>query len=85
MCSFFFNFLKFIYFWETERDTVRVGEGQREGETQNPKSVPGSELSAQSPEPDVGLELTDRKIMSWAEVSHLTNWATQAPLYSFCF
>ena len=26
-----------------------MGEGQRERETQNPKQVPGSELSAQSP------------------------------------
>ena len=31
------------------RDRARVGEGQRERETQNPKQAPGSELSAQSP------------------------------------
>ena len=41
-------FLMFIYF-EGERDRVQAGEGQRERETQNPKQVPGSELSAQSP------------------------------------
>ena len=27
-----------------------------------------------------GLKLTDRKIMTWAKVGHLTDWATQAPL-----
>ena len=54
-------FLMFIYFererrerereteTETETDRARVGKGQRERETQNPKQVPGSELSAQSP------------------------------------
>ena len=57
-----------------------MGEGQRERETQNPKQAPGSELSA---EPDTGLELTDREIMTWAEVGLLTDWATQAPLMSF--
>ena len=40
-------FLTFIYFWETESAS---GEGaEREGETQNPKQSPGSELSAQRP------------------------------------
>ena len=33
--------------------------------------------------PDAGLELTDCEIMTWAKVSCLTNWATQAPLCSF--
>ena len=70
----FLTFLTFIYFWETEW----AGEGQREGETQNPKQAPGSELSAQSPE-QAGLELTNREIMTWAEVGSSTNWATQVP------
>ena len=39
-----------------------MGEEQRERETQNPKQVPGSELSAI--EPDVGLKLTNREIMT---------------------
>ena len=39
-------FLTFIYFQETDRG--RVGEGQRERETQNRKQAPGSEPSAQS-------------------------------------
>ena len=46
-------------------------------ETQNPKQSPGSELV--STEPDAGLELTDGEIMAWAEVGHLTDWATQVP------
>ena len=49
-----------------------LGEEQREGETQNPKQAPGSE-------PHVGLELTDREIMTWAEVGRSTDGATQAP------
>ena len=36
-----------------------MGEGQTEGETQNPKQAPGSKLQAVSIEPDAGLELTD--------------------------
>ena len=54
-----------------------MGEGHREGDTE---SETGSRLQAVSTEPDVGLELTDREIMTWAEVGRLTDWATQAPL-----
>ena len=51
----------FIYF-ERERDRVRAGGGaERERETQNPKQVPGSELSA---EPNTRLELTSLGIMT---------------------
>ena len=42
----------FIYFErkrDGDRDRVQVEEGQRERETQNPKQVLGSELSAHSP------------------------------------
>ena len=39
----------FSFVFEQERDRVRVQEGQRERETQNPKQAPGSELSAQNP------------------------------------
>ena len=42
-------FLMFLFIFETQRDRVLAGEGQRERETQNPKQAPGSELSAQSP------------------------------------
>ena len=58
-----------------------MGEGQREGDTE---SETGSRLWAVSTEPDTGLELTDREIMTWAEVGRLTDWATQAPqIYRF--
>ena len=53
---------------------------ETEGDTQ---SEAGSRLWAISTEPNVGLELTDREIITWAEVGRLTDWATQAPLFSF--
>ena len=57
-----------------------MGEGQREKETQNLKQAAGSWAAAVSTEPDAGLELTDREIMTWAEVGRSTDWATRAPL-----
>ena len=42
-----------IYFLETERKTARAGEGQKERQTE--------ESSAQ---PDVGLELKNRDVMT---------------------
>ena len=71
---FFFN-VSFIF--ESERDRVWAGEGQREKETENPKQAPGSELSAQSRM--WGLELTNCEMVTWAEVWRSTEWATQAP------
>ena len=54
------------------------GEGaDREGGTE---SEADSRLWAVSTEPDMGLELMNCKIMTWAEVGHLTDWATQVPL-----
>ena len=80
---FFFNFfLTFIYFWDRERDRAWMGEGQREGDTE---SETGSRLWAVSTEPDAGLELTDRKIMTWAEVGRTTDWATQVPQHIVIF
>ena len=53
------------------------GEGaEREGDTE---SEAGSGLWAVSTEPTVGLEPTNREIMTWAEVGGLTDRATQAP------
>ena len=45
---------------ERERESASGGGAESERETQDLKQVPGSELS----EPDVGLELMDRKIMT---------------------
>ena len=68
----------FIYFWQTEQER---GRAEREGDTE---SQAGSRLWTVSTEPNVGLELTNCKIVTWAEVGRLTDWATQAP-YSFLF
>ena len=77
-CAMLFAYFN-VYFLEREREreTVWAGEGQRERETLNLKQALGSELSAQSPL--AGLEPRNRKIMIWAEVRCLTNWATWAP------
>ena len=53
------------------------GGAEREGVTE---ADAGSSLWAVSTEPDVGLEPTNCEIMTRAEVRHLTDWATQAPL-----
>ena len=67
-------------FWErdTERERERLwaGKGQRERETE---SEEGSWPWAVSTEPDMGLKLMDREIMTWAEVICSTNWAIQVP------
>ena len=54
------------------------GGSEREGDTE---SEAGSRLWAVSTEPDMGLELTDRDIMTWAEVGRLTDWATEEPQF----
>ena len=54
------------------------GGAEREGDTE---SEAGSRLWAVCTEPDAGLELTYREIMTWAEVGRSTDWATQAPLW----
>ena len=71
-------FLMLIYFWDNVRDRVQPAEGQTERDTE---SEAGSRLWDVSPEPDMGLELTNREIMTWANVGHLPNWATQVPHY----
>ena len=69
----------FLFIFETKRDRAWAGRGAvRERDTE---SEAGSRLWAASTEPDVGLELTDREIVTWAEVKRLTDWATQASLY----
>ena len=61
--SFFFIFFStFIYFWDRERQSMNGGGAEREGDTE---SETGSRLGAISPEPDVGLKLTDREIVTW--------------------
>ena len=45
-----------------ERESTSGGGTEREGDTE---SEAGSRLRAVSTEPDVGLELTDREIVTW--------------------
>ena len=60
---FFKNFFStFIYFWDRERQSMNGRGAEREGDTE-PET--GSRLRAISPEPDAGLELTDREIVTW--------------------
>ena len=76
--SFFFLIsLMFIHFWERHTHTEHEGEGaEREGDTE---SKAGSRFST---EPDAGLKPIDCKIMTWAKVGRLIDWATQAPLWT---
>ena len=55
-------FSTFIYFWDRERQSMNGGGAEREGDTE---SETGSRIRAISPEPDAGLELTDREIVTW--------------------
>ena len=74
---FLIKFLKmFIYFWETETECEPGRVREREGDT---ASKAGSRLWAVSTEPNMGLELMDCEVMTWAEVGRPTDWATQAP------
>ena len=85
-CSLFRFFLKFflmfIYFWGKERQSVSWGGAEREGDTD---SEAGTRLWAVGTDPNVGLELTNHEIVTWAEISCLTGWATQAPPDFFFF
>ena len=70
------NFFYCLFLREKERQSASRREERTEGDTE---SEAGSRIWAVSTEPDAGLELTDREIMTWAEVWRLTDWATQAP------
>ena len=65
---------------DRERQSERGGGAEREGDTE---SKTGSRLWPVSTELDVGLKLTNHEIMTWAEVGHSTDWATQVPLLIF--
>ena len=56
---FFFNV---FYLFLGQRESTNGGGAEREGDTE---SETGSRLRAISPEPDAGLELTDREIVTW--------------------
>ena len=54
-------FLKHLFIFERERESMSGGGAQREGDTE---SEAVSRLRAVSTEPHVGLDLTDREIMT---------------------
>ena len=55
--------LQRFYLFLGQRETEHErGRGEREGDTE---SETGSRLRAISPEPDMGLELTDCEIVTW--------------------
>ena len=59
---FFFNFFfQRLFFWDRERQSMNGGGAEREGDTE---SETDSTLRAISPEPDAGLELPDREIVT---------------------
>ena len=71
---FYFNFFStFIYFWETDTEPEQ-GRAERKGDTE---SEAGSRLWDVGTEPDMGLKLKNREIVTWAKVEYLTDWATQ--------
>ena len=64
----------FIQFWETERDRAWAGAGTERGRHRIP-----SRLQALSCQHRAWHEALTHG--TWAEVRHLTDWATQAPLH----
>ena len=81
----FLKFFKFLYlsfnfvnisFWARKRECAHLSEGGAEREGDRIRS----KLCAVSAKPDAGLEPTNCAIVTWAEVGHSTDWATQAPL-----
>ena len=67
-------FLTFIYFWDRERQSMNEG-GSERGRHRIWNRLQA--LSCQH-RARAGLELTDREIMTWAEVGRSTDWATQS-------
>ena len=72
LASFKNFFLKFIYFWERERETEHE---QGRGTERGRYSIwSNSRLWAVGPEPNSGLKSTHREIMTWATVGRLAYW-----------
>ena len=60
-CDIVVVFNVYVFLRQRERDRMRVGEGQREGD---PGSEAGSRLRAVSTDSDAGLAPTNREIMT---------------------
>ena len=63
-----------------DRERASWGGAEREGDTE---SEAGFRHWAVITEPDVELKPMDHEIMTWAKVGHLTDWATQMPVFFF--
>ena len=74
--TFFFNVYLLL---REERDRARAGDRQREGETQNLKQAPGSELSAQSQTQDSNSQMA----RPWPEPKSEAQ-LTEPPRCLFC-
>ena len=61
------RFFILMFIFERERDSVSGGGAETEWETQNPKQAPRSQHRVRA-EPDAGLELTNRDIVTGAEI-----------------
>ena len=68
----------FFFEREKERQSASGGEAEREGDTESEVDF---RLWAVSTEPNTGLKPTSCEIMTWVEVGHLTDWATQAYVF----
>ena len=79
-CLIFF-FLTFIYFWERETETEHgQGRGRERGRQRIRSRL--QDLSCQH-RAQCGVQPTNREIMTWVEVGHLTDWATLVSLIYF--
>ena len=54
---------------QTDRQNTSRGEAEREEDTE---TEAGCRLWSVNTEPDMGLEPTDRELMTWAKVGHFT-------------
>ena len=63
-------FKNILFIFDRERQSTNGGGAEREGDTE---SEAGSGLRAVSPGPDAGLELTNREIVTRAEVRRSTD------------
>ena len=78
----FLNFFSaFIYFGDRERQSMNGGGAEREGDTE---SETGSRLRAISPEPDAGLEPTDREIVTWLKSVAQPTAPPRLPMIWYC-
>ena len=84
---FTYYFRVFIHlFWEREKESAEAGERQRERQREGVRERIPSRLRTANMKPSAGLGLTNREIMTWAEIKSqmLTQMShPDAPIYLF--